>query len=148
EEVVPPLIERFRPDIVVAQLGVDSFTGDPLTHLNYTNNGFCEAVRRIKAISPGLVALGGGGYDIANVAKAWTLAWAIMNGVELTDEIPAGFLEKYRDEGVSSGKIRDEAHIEKGVAKEKMREEVEKAVGFIKREVFPVHEEGKGGRGS
>ena len=148
EEVVPPLIERFRPDIVVAQLGVDSFTGDPLTHLNYTNNGFCEAVKRIKAISPGLVALGGGGYDVANVAKAWTLAWAIMNGVELSDEIPAGFLEKYRDEVFSSGKIRDEAHIGKGVAKEKMREEVERVVGFIKKEVFPVHEEGKGGRSS
>ena len=148
EEVVPPLIERFRPDIVVAQLGVDSFTGDPLTHLNYTNNGFCEAVKRIKAISPGLVALGGGGYDIANVAKAWTLAWAIMNGVELSDEIPQGFLGKYRDEGFRSGKIRDEAYIEKGVAKEKMREEVERVVGFIKREVFPVHEAGRGGRSS
>ncbi len=138
EGVVPPLIERFRPDIVVAQLGVDSFAGDPLTHLNYTNNGFCEAVKRIKAISPGLVALGGGGYDIANVAKAWTLAWAIMNGVRLPDEIPSGFLENYRDEGFMSGKIRDEVHIEKGAAKEKMRKEVERVVSFIRKEIIPT----------
>jgi acetoin utilization protein AcuC len=139
EEVVPPLIGKFRPDIVVAQLGVDSFAGDPLTHLNYTNNGFCEAVKRIKAISPRLVALGGGGYDIANVAKAWTLAWAIMNGVELPDEIPSAFLGKYRDEGFHSGKMRDEAYVGKGVAGERMMGEVERVIGFIKREVFPVY---------
>ncbi len=138
EEVVPPLIERFRPDIVVAQLGVDSFGGDPLTHLNYTNNGFCEAVRKIKAFSPRLVALGGGGYDIANVAKAWTLAWAVMNGIEMPDEIPPVFLGKYREEGFMSGKIRDEAYVLKGAAKEKLTEEVERVVGFIKKEIFPA----------
>jgi acetoin utilization protein AcuC len=138
DEIVPPLIERFRPHLIVAQLGVDSFSGDPLTHLNYTNNGFCEAVRKIKALSPGLVALGGGGYDIANVARAWTLAWAVMNGVELPEEIPPDYLERYRSEGFQSGKIRDEAYIEKGAAKERMRDEVERVVGFIKKEIFPA----------
>src|SRR5512139_4102263 len=86
-EVVPSLIGRFRPDIVVGQLGVDSFRSDPLTHLNYTTNGFCEVVRKIKELSPGWIALGGGGYDITNVAKAWALAWAIMNEADLPDEL-------------------------------------------------------------
>jgi len=27
-----------------------------------------------------VLALGGGGYDLANVARAWTIAWALMNG--------------------------------------------------------------------
>ena len=36
--VVPPLIESFRPDIVVSQLGVDTFRSDPLAHLNVTTN--------------------------------------------------------------------------------------------------------------
>jgi acetoin utilization protein AcuC len=138
EETVPPLIERFVPDIVVAQLGVDSFVADPLTHLNYTTNGFCEAVRKITALSTGLVALGGGGYDIANVARAWTLAWAVMNGAEPADDIPQGFLEKYRDEGFRNGKIRDEAYLEKGEAKAAMRKEVERVVGFIRKEIFPL----------
>lgn len=138
DETVPPLIERFRPDIVVAQLGVDSFVTDPLTHLNYTSNGFCEALKKIIGLSTGLVALGGGGYDIANVARAWTLAWAIMNGAEPADEIPASFLEKYRGEGFRSGKLRDETYIEQGAAKERMREEVERVVGFIRRKILPA----------
>lgn len=135
-EIVPPLIEKFRPDIVFTQLGVDGFSSDPLTHLNYTNNGYCEVIKKIKEISPKWVALGGGGYDIANVAKAWTLAWAIMNDVEIPDDIPEDFLKEYLQEGFWSRKIRDENYLEKGIRKEEMREEVERVIGFVKEKVF------------
>jgi len=135
-EVVPPLIKKFNPDIVVTQLGVDSFSSDPLTHLKYTNNGYCEVVKKIKEISPKWVALGGGGYDIASVAKAWTLAWSIMNDVEIPDDIPEDFLKEYIQEGFRSRKMRDKVHTEEGIRKEQMREEVERVVGFIKDKVF------------
>lgn len=135
-EIVPPLVNKFKPDVVVTQLGVDSFSSDPLTHLNYTNNGFCEVVRKIKEISPKWVALGGGGYDINNVAKAWTLAWAIMNDVELPDEIPGNFIRKYSREGFSDRKMRDEIYLEKGTRKEQMREDVERVIKFLKEKVF------------
>jgi acetoin utilization protein AcuC len=135
-EVVPPIIKKFNPDIVVTQLGVDSFYSDPLTHLNYTNNGYCEVLKKIKEISPKWIALGGGGYDIANVAKAWTLAWAIMNDVEISDDIPDEFLKEYIQEGFQSRKMKDEVYIETGMRKEQMREEVERVVGFIKEKVF------------
>lgn len=137
-EVVPSLIDRFRPDIVVGQLGVDSFRSDPLTHLNYTTNGFCEVVRKIKELSPGWIALGGGGYDITNVAKAWALAWAIMNEADLPDELPEAFLEQYPLEGFRSRKLRDEEYREKGARKEMMREEVIRVVGTIREKVFPL----------
>ncbi len=137
-EIVPPLIEKFRPDIVVGQLGVDSFLTDPLAHLNYTTNGFCEVVRTMKGLSPRWIALGGGGYDIANVAKAWTLAWAIMNNVDLPDELPEAFLEQHLFEGFSSRKLRDEEYQEKGARKEMMREEVRKVVTGIRKTVFPL----------
>jgi len=132
DEIVPPLIKKFRPDIVVSQLGVDSFYSDPLTHLSYTNNGFCEIVKKIKVISPGWVALGGGGYDVANVAKAWTLAWAIMNDADIPEEIPGEFLARYPLEGFRSGKIRDERYIVSGREKTMMREEVERVVDFLR----------------
>lgn len=131
-EIVPHLIEKFRPDVVVSQLGVDSFRNDPLAHLNYTNNGFCEAVKKMKEIAPKWVALGGGGYDVANVARAWTLAWAVMNDFDIPDAIPGDFLAKYPTEGFLSGKIRDEIYTERGREKEKMREEVERVVRFLK----------------
>jgi acetoin utilization protein AcuC len=131
-EIVPPLVDKFKPDITFSQLGVDGFFSDPLTHLNYTNNGYCEIVKKIKEISPKWVALGGGGYDIINVAKAWTLAWAIINDIEIPDEIPEDFLREHLQEGFPSRKIKDELYIEKGTRKEQMRAEVERVVGFIR----------------
>jgi acetoin utilization protein AcuC len=134
-ETVPSLIEKFGPDIVVTQLGIDSFRSDPLTHLNYTNRGFCEVVGKIKEISPRWVALGGGGYDVVNVAKAWTLAWAIMNDVVIPDEIPEDFMKKYAGSGFESRSIRDNGYIEEGPGKDQMRNEVEQVVAFIKEKV-------------
>lgn len=67
--VVPRRIEQFRPDIIVSQLGVDTFRSDPLAHLNVTTEGFCAMVSTIKSMAPKWVALGGGGYDVANVAR-------------------------------------------------------------------------------
>ncbi len=137
-EVVPSLIERFRPDIVVGQLGVDSLLTDPLAHLNYTTNGFCEVVRKIKDLSPKWIALGGGGYEITNVAKAWTLAWAIMNNVDPPDKLPETFLKQYPLEGFGGRKLRDEVYQEKGTRKEMIREEIERVVASIKEKVFPL----------
>ena len=137
-EVGPPLIERFRPDIVVGQLGVDSFRTDPLTHLNYTTNGFCEVVGKMKALSPRWIALGGGGYEITNVARAWTLAWAIMNNVSLPDELPDTFLEQYPLDGFRSRKLRDEEYREQGSRKKMMRDEVGRVVARIREKVFPL----------
>lgn len=138
-EVVPLLIERFRPDIVVGQLGVDSFRTDPLAHLNYTTNGFCEVVGKIKELSPRWIALGGGGYEITNVARAWTLAWAIMNNVAApdkpADDLPEAFLKRYLLEGFRSGKLRDAEHREEGAEKEMMRQEVRRVVAGIRDQI-------------
>jgi acetoin utilization protein AcuC len=133
EEIVPPLIVAFKPDIVVSQLGVDTFRSDPLAGLNYTTAGFCHAVKRIKEISPRWAALGGGGYNVANVARAWTLAWAIMNGVEVPDSIPDHFLAAHSREGFSTGRIRDEAYTETGPSKERLRREVAEVVARVKK---------------
>jgi acetoin utilization protein AcuC len=80
--VVGPFIEAFRPDILVTQLGVDTFGADPITHMNLTCRGFLEALKAFRAFGVPWVALGGGGYDMETVKTAWTLAWAVMNGVE------------------------------------------------------------------
>jgi acetoin utilization protein AcuC len=136
--IVPEAIGTFRPDVVVSQLGVDSFRSDPLTHLNYTTNGFCEAVKKIKSLSPKWVALGGGGYDVANVARAWALAWGIMNDVDLADEVPEDFLLHHRRPGTFPAKMRDEPYAVVGSEKERMREEVERVVVRLREKAFPL----------
>ncbi len=136
DETVPLLIEAFKPDIVVSQLGVDTFRDDPLAHLNYTTNGFCEAVRKIKAMALKWVALGGGGYDVDNVARAWTLAWALMNDREAPNEIPEAFLRQYGQMGVQHLKLRDNKYVMEGRRKELMKKEVDRVIGYIKENVI------------
>jgi acetoin utilization protein AcuC len=92
DAVVPPILRAFRADVVVAQLGIDGHRTDPLTHLALSVEGFAAAVDRIVGLAPRLVALGGGGYDLANVARAWTAAWARLNGVTLPAALPAAFV--------------------------------------------------------
>jgi acetoin utilization protein AcuC len=106
-ERVPREIGRFKPDVIVSQLGVDTFRDDPLAHLNVTTNGFSAVVEMIRSLAPKWVALGGGGYDVTAVARAWTIAWAIMNRVEPPEEIPAGFLDRHRGAGFPDNRLRD-----------------------------------------
>jgi acetoin utilization protein AcuC len=135
-EVVPALVDAFKPDIVVSQLGVDMFRGDPLAHVNITTNGFCRVLGMIKAMAPKWVALGGGGYDIANVARAWALAWAVMNDVDAPEEIPEAFLMRYPGAGFQSVTLRDEPFVIEGKRKEEMRAEVDRVVGYVKEHVL------------
>ncbi|HEX7127868.1 MAG TPA: acetoin utilization protein AcuC [Thermodesulfobacteriota bacterium] len=107
DAVVPRFLEAFRPEAVVAQLGVDSFVADPLAMLDVTTNGFEAMVRRITELSPRLLALGGGGYQLANVARGWTLAWGIVSGQPVADTIPDALREPLRREGHRSDRLRD-----------------------------------------
>jgi acetoin utilization protein AcuC len=136
--VVPEAIDKFRPDVVVSQLGVDSFRSDPLAHLNYTTNGFCEAVRKIKSISPKWVALGGGGYDVANVARAWTLAWGIMNDLDIADEVPEDFLRRHAGHEPFPAKMRDGPYAVTDPEKERMRAEAERVVARLREKALPL----------
>src|SRR5262249_57558835 len=91
EQIVPPLFGAFRPDVVVAQLGIDSHRTDPLTHLALDIQGFTRAVARITELSPKLVCLPARAYDLPNVARAWTSARAVLNGPQLPAALPASF---------------------------------------------------------
>jgi acetoin utilization protein AcuC len=127
--IVPPLMERFRPEVIVSQLGVDSFVADPLASLEMTTIGFCRVISYLSQIPVPWVALGGGGYDITNVARAWTLAWAIMNGVELPEDLPESLVHARR------GKLRDEEH--RSSKPEACEERMAENIRYIERHVFP-----------
>lgn len=126
EQIVPSFIEAYKPDIIVTQLGVDTFATDPITHLRLTTNGFETMIKRFRSFNLPWVALGGGGYDLDNVKRAWTLAWAIMNKVEdrknLIDLRDAPLKEKPSDA---------------------QRKSVEEAVRYLKKEVLPLVRKGK-----
>jgi len=88
DQVVPPLLERFAPDVIVAQLGVDAHWRDPLTHLALTTHGLEALFRKIHRLGPRWLAVGGGGYDRTVVPRAWTPAWGVMSNQTFPDDLP------------------------------------------------------------
>lgn len=98
--VVPTAVRRFRPDVLVSQLGCDTHHSDPLAHLQLTTRAYREAGKELHSLVHEVaggrwVATGGGGYQWARVVpRAWTLYFAEMAGAELSDEIPESWIEQ------------------------------------------------------
>ena len=134
QEVVPPLLAAFAPDILVTQLGIDSYHADPLTHLQVTSRGFVEAVRFFSGLALPWLALGGGGYDLGAVARCWSLAYGVMVDAEWPDTIPEELSQVLR-----STQLRDTVKLEipEDVRLE-ARRLAEEGVAAIKKEVFPL----------
>ncbi len=95
DQVVPRAVEQFAPDIVVTQLGVDTHAADPLAGLLLSTRGQQAIFQRLAALAPRWLALGGGGYNMDVVPRAWTLALGVMEGVDLPDELPSGYRSRY-----------------------------------------------------
>jgi len=137
--IVPPLVEAYKPDVVVTQLGVDTFHDDPLAHGDVTTTGFVAVLQQLKALAPRWIATGGGGYNLTNVARAWTLAWGVMNGVELPDALPEEALPLLQQAGYEARTLRDPEHSTSQARQNRLRVEVQAAVQYLERHVFPVH---------
>jgi acetoin utilization protein AcuC len=139
EQVVPPLFGAFRPDAVVAQLGIDSHRTDPLTHLALDVQGFTRAVSRITELSPKLICLGGGGYDLPNVARAWTAAWAVLNGVELPAALPASFAGDLRRYHFATDTLWDPPEPLPDHHRVRAQDYAQRQIDTIRRLIFPLH---------
>ena len=133
--VVPALMKRFNPDVVVSQLGVDTFRDDPLAALELTTNGFCKAIAYLARQGLPWVALGGGGYNLSNVARAWTLAWGIMNGMVPPDDLPESMVKPLSDRGLRAQKLRDPEH--QSPWQEKCRRHMQECLEYLGTKVFP-----------
>jgi acetoin utilization protein AcuC len=69
-------VDQARPEFIMLQCGADSIDGDPLTHMAYSAEAHYHASARLCALADRhcqgrLLALGGGGYNLKNLADAW-----------------------------------------------------------------------------
>jgi len=124
-EIVPHLIESYKPEIIIHQFGVDAHYQDPLVHLGLTTKVYKE----ISEITHNLahkfsngkyLILGGGGYEPRTVARCWAIMFVTISESEVKD------LESYN-------KLFD-TPINKE-RKTKVKEVVEK----VKKIIFPLH---------
>ena len=76
-EEVERYVEEARPELILLQCGADSLAGDPITHLQLTAEAHAHAARRLGVLADRfakgrVLGMGGGGYNRANLANAWT----------------------------------------------------------------------------
>lgn len=134
-EVVIPLLRAFRPDVLATQLGIDSHFRDPITHLALTVQGFGEIISELHQLNSVWLAFGGGGYDLQSVARAWTLAFGTMSGLEIPNKIPLSYKKTHR---VSTLRDSVEPKIPISVRKDAERF-AENSIRAIHHLVFPTH---------
>lgn len=143
EQVVPPILEAFQPEVLVTQLGCDTHCTDPLTNLMLTTGAYFETARILHGLAHSTaggkwLATGGGGYQWARVVpRAWTIYFAEMAGFELPDELPESFLreaERMAGEPVPSRLWEPEiAHTPVTVG------EIDTIVAEVREAVFSFH---------
>jgi acetoin utilization protein AcuC len=74
-------LRRHKPEFLILQCGADGLAGDPLGDLRLTPAVHARVARDARALADELcggrlMAFGGGGYDLGNLAAAWT---AVLN---------------------------------------------------------------------
>ncbi len=88
ERVLSGILDVFKPEVYVLQLGTDPLEEDPLSKFRLSNVGFLQAFRMVRESLGEGVYLGGGGYHPIALARAWTLIWCEMAGRRAPDRIP------------------------------------------------------------
>ena len=86
-EQVQSFIDRARPEFILLQCGADSLAGDPITHMAFSSAAHRYATTSLCALAKThcngrLLALGGGGYNLANLADAWCAVVEAMLDVD------------------------------------------------------------------
>ena len=84
---VEAFIDAARPEFILFQCGADSIAGDPITHLAYSKATHSYAVTRLCHVANEfcagrVLAMGGGGYNLDNIAKTWTAVVSAMISVD------------------------------------------------------------------
>jgi len=69
-------VRSFSPEFILFQCGADCLRGDPITHLNLSAEAHHHVASRLCALAEDacggrILAMGGGGYALDNLAAAW-----------------------------------------------------------------------------
>jgi acetoin utilization protein AcuC len=111
DAIVPDLVNRFGPDLIVLEAGSDAHALDPLADLALTTKGYRVLFDRITKLSDVLcdgrvVATLGGGYYFDATLRIWTILACALAGVDPPAKMPAGWLERWQP--AASGSLRED----------------------------------------
>jgi acetoin utilization protein AcuC len=92
-EIVPAAVRRYKPQILLLQCGADAHANDLLAHMQLTTKAYGDVAKIVHELAHEvaggrLVVFGGGGYNIANVVRTWTVVASALIQYALPREIP------------------------------------------------------------
>ncbi len=92
-EIVGPAVRKYKPEILLLQCGADAHANDLLAHLQLTTRSYTEIAKGVHELAHEvaeghLIVFGGGGYNLANVARTWTLVASTLVGYTPPNQIP------------------------------------------------------------
>ncbi|TPX62585.1 hypothetical protein PhCBS80983_g00370 [Powellomyces hirtus] len=106
--VMNDVMESFRPTAIVLQCGADSLAKDRLGCFNLSIRGHGECVKFMKNFNIPMLVLGGGGYTIRNVARAWTYETSVLVDQVLDNDLPNNaYMSHFGPEYVLHTPIKD-----------------------------------------
>jgi len=127
-EIVPPLIEKYDPEILLNQFGVDTHYQDPLVGLSLTTKSYVEVSSTLHQLAHKVsdgryLIFGGGGYEPSNVSRCWALMFITVAGVTPKNE------KMYRELFDKNVQFQNPEVLE----------EVRETITQVKKTVFPLH---------
>jgi acetoin utilization protein AcuC len=146
-EVVEPLVQAFRPDLLVTQHGCDSHATDPLTHLATTASLHERLTQRLHALAHAQAGgrwllTGGGGYQLFMVVpRAWTLVLAAAAGVDLPDRLPDNWVAlcRERNGGQAPEHLRDAPVSIPASTASRVDDQLTRTIATLRQTVFARH---------
>ncbi|HTZ39986.1 MAG TPA: GNAT family N-acetyltransferase [Syntrophales bacterium] len=136
--IVLPLADAYRHDICVLAAGVDTMYTDFMTHLSLTNNVYAEVIREIRQRSPKMLLLGAGGYNPLNIARDWTLAWAVLHDAEPEGDY-FGQMGGRAAAAIDGASLRDPYPFVSPTKIAEARAEADRVISYLEKQVFAVH---------
>jgi acetoin utilization protein AcuC len=137
--IVLPLIYAFNPDVFVFELGADALAGDPLANLALTNNVYAEIIKHLLAFNKPILMTGGGGYNVNNTVRAWSLAWSLLVGAEgeLESNVLVGGVMLQTTEW--QGGLRDRVLPVSSQQRDSVLPALNATLDMLKAALFPIH---------
>jgi hypothetical protein len=137
--IVPPLAGAFGPDVIVFELGADALVGDPLAHLCLTNNTYADIVEILLSFNKPILMTGGGGYNVENTVRAWALAWSVLCGGDINQDMSLGVGGVMLESTDWQGGLRDREFVKREHQADMVLPAIEETIEAIKANVFTIH---------
>ncbi len=142
DEVVPKLVRAYRPEFILVQCGADSHFEDYLAHLSLTTRTYEHVLTKMhdlahEVANGRIVAFGGGGYKMGNVARCWTSVAAMLSENAVQEEIPLEWRKEYENlvNELPPVFMRDQVEKQPKETGKKIEQRIDEVITDLKRRI-------------